>query len=195
MELLEIVVFKGAGVPEFEYEDLLPLGADNTAYRLLTKEGVRTVEGPDGRSFLEVAPEALRLLTETAMHDIAHYLRPAHLTQVRSIIDDPEASNNDKFVALDLLKNANIAAGGVLPMWHAVDQRRPDPFEAIGQADPAQVANRGAVNTGLAQPEAQRAEHQQQRQAGRKAQQQHAQRGGFGVDAPDIAPGDFFGAV
>jgi fumarate hydratase class I len=63
-----------------------------------------------------VAPEALRLLTETAMHDIAHYLRPAHLAQVRKIIDDPEASANDKFVALDLLKNANIAAGGVLPM-------------------------------------------------------------------------------
>lgn len=103
-------------MPEFEYEDLLPLGADNTAYRLLTTEGVRTVEGPDGRSFLEVAPEALRLLTETAMHDIAHFLRPAHLTQLRSIIDDPEASSNDKFVALDLLKNANIAAGGVLPM-------------------------------------------------------------------------------
>ena len=103
-------------MPEFEYEDLLPLGVDNTTYRLLTTEGVRTVEGPDGRSFLEVAPEALRLLTETAMHDIAHYLRTAHLTQLRSILDDPEASNNDKFVALDLLKNANIAAGGVLPM-------------------------------------------------------------------------------
>jgi fumarate hydratase class I len=107
---------EGATVPEFEYEDLLPLGADHTTYRLLTDEGVRTVKGPDGRAFLEVAPEALRLLTETAMHDIAHYLRPAHLTQLRSIIDDPEASNNDKFVALDLLKNANIAAGGVLPM-------------------------------------------------------------------------------
>ena len=103
-------------MPEFGYEDLLPLGADNTAYRLLTSEGVRTVQGPDGREFLEVAPEALRLLTETAMHDIAHYLRTAHLAQVRSIIDDPEASSNDKFVALDLLKNANIAAGGVLPM-------------------------------------------------------------------------------
>jgi fumarate hydratase class I len=103
-------------VPEFEYEDLLPLGADHTTYRLLTSEGVRTVEGPDGREFLQVAPEALRLLTETAMHDIAHYLRPAHLTQLRTIIDDPQASSNDKFVALDLLKNANIAAGGVLPM-------------------------------------------------------------------------------
>ena len=103
-------------MPEFEYEDLLPQGADHTTYRLLTSEGVRTVEGPDGREFLQVAPEALRLLTETAMHDIAHYLRPAHLAQVRKIIDDPEASANDKFVALDLLKNANIAAGGVLPM-------------------------------------------------------------------------------
>ncbi|MEP7369607.1 MAG: fumarate hydratase, partial [Dermatophilaceae bacterium] len=103
-------------MPEFGYEDLLPLGADHTEYRLLTNEGVRTVAGPDGRELLEVAPEALRLLTETAMHDIAHYLRTAHLAQVRSIIDDPEASSNDKFVALDLLKNANIAAGGVLPM-------------------------------------------------------------------------------
>jgi len=103
-------------VPEFEFEDMLPLGADHTTYRLLTTEWVRTVEGPDGQKFLQVAPEALRLLTETAMHDIAHFLRPAHLTQVRKIIDDPEASNNDKFVALDLLKNANIAAGGVLPM-------------------------------------------------------------------------------
>ena len=103
-------------MPEFEYEDLLPLGADHTPYRLLTSEGVRTVKGPDGRDFLQVAPEALRLLTETAMHDIAHYLRPAHLAQLRTIMDDPEASNNDKFVAHDLLKNANIAAGGVLPM-------------------------------------------------------------------------------
>ncbi len=101
---------------EFEYEDLLPTGEDETAYRLLTTEGVRTVEGPAGRTFLEVDEEALRLLSETAMHDIAHYLRSAHLQQLRTIIDDPQASNNDKFVALDLLKNANISAGGVLPM-------------------------------------------------------------------------------
>src|SRR6185436_392056 len=113
---VEDSVSEGATVPDFEYEDLLPLGVDHTKYRLLTDEGVRAVKGPDGRAFLEVAPEALRLLTETAMHDIAHYLRPAHLTQLRSIIDDPEASANDRFVALDLLKNANIAAGGVLPM-------------------------------------------------------------------------------
>jgi fumarate hydratase class I len=102
-------------MPEFAYTDLLPLGEDPTPYRLLTSEGVSTVEAA-GRTFLQVEPEALRLLTETAMHDIAHYLRPAHLAQLRSILDDPEASGNDRFVALDLLKNANIAAGGVLPM-------------------------------------------------------------------------------
>ena len=101
---------------EFAYEDLLPIGPDQTDYRLITTEGVSTVEGPGGRTFLEVSPDALRALTAEAMHDIAHYLRPAHLAQLRRIIDDPEASNNDKFVALDLLKNANIAAGGVLPM-------------------------------------------------------------------------------
>ncbi|HET8769216.1 MAG TPA: fumarate hydratase [Pedococcus sp.] len=102
--------------PGLEYVDLLPIGEDRTEYRLLTTEGVSTVEGPGGRTFLQVEPEALRLLTETAMHDIAHYLRPAHLAQLRRIVDDPDASNNDKFVALDLLKNANIAAGGILPM-------------------------------------------------------------------------------
>lgn len=101
---------------EFAYEDLLPIGDDPTPYRLLTTQGVSTVQGPDGTTFLQVDPEALRLLTDTAMHDIAHYLRPGHLAQLRTILDDPEASDNDKFVALDLLKNANIAAGGVLPM-------------------------------------------------------------------------------
>ncbi|HEY3338296.1 MAG TPA: fumarate hydratase [Propionicimonas sp.] len=101
---------------EFRYEDMLPTGEDTTPYRLLTTDGVETVAGPDGRTFLKVAPEALELLAETAMHDIAHYLRPAHLQQLRNILDDPEASPNDKFVALDLMKNANIAAGGVLPM-------------------------------------------------------------------------------
>jgi fumarate hydratase class I len=101
--------------PEFRYSDLLPTGSDETPYRLLTSEGVSTVE-VDGRTFLKVDPEALRLLTAEAMHDIAHYLRPAHLAQLRKIIDDPEASGNDRFVALDLLKNVNISAGGVLPM-------------------------------------------------------------------------------
>src|SRR3954467_15493727 len=102
-------------MPDFAYAELLPRGEDTTPYRLLTREGVRTVEAV-GRTFLEVEPEALRLLTETAMHDIAHFLRPGHLAQLRRIIDDAEASPNDRFVALDLLKNANISAGGVPPL-------------------------------------------------------------------------------
>ncbi|HET7901936.1 MAG TPA: fumarate hydratase [Candidatus Nanopelagicales bacterium] len=102
-------------MPEFEYEDLLPLGPDETPYRLLTTEGVSTVDA-GGRTFLTVEPEVLSSLTETAIHDIQHLLRPGHLHQLRNILDDPEASPNDRFVALDLLKNANIAAGFVLPM-------------------------------------------------------------------------------
>ena len=102
-------------MPEFEYEDLLPLGADETPYRLLTTDGVSTVEA-GGRTFLTVEPEVLSTLTETAIHDIQHLLRPGHLQQLANILDDPEASPNDRFVALDLLKNANIAAGFVLPM-------------------------------------------------------------------------------
>jgi fumarate hydratase class I len=102
-------------MPEFSYTDLLPLGPDETEYRLLTAEGVSTFEA-GGRTFLQVEPEALRLLTETAMRDISHLLRPAHLVQLRRILDDPESSPNDRFVALDLLKNAGIASGGVLPM-------------------------------------------------------------------------------
>ncbi|MER6177972.1 fumarate hydratase [Streptosporangium sp. NPDC001681] len=102
-------------MPEFDYTDLLPMGPDETEYRLITTEGVRVVEAA-GRRFLEVEPEALRLLTETAVHDISHYLRSSHLAQLRKIIEDPESSGNDRFVALDLLKNASISAGGVLPM-------------------------------------------------------------------------------
>ncbi|SCK26216.1 fumarate hydratase [Streptomyces sp. WMMB 322] len=101
--------------PDFTYTDLLPLGEDTTPYRLVTAEGVRTFEA-DGRTFLQVEPEALGKLAAEAMHDISHYLRPGHLVQLRRILDDPEASANDRFVALDLLKNANIAAAGVLPM-------------------------------------------------------------------------------
>jgi fumarate hydratase class I len=101
--------------PEFRYSDLLPLGPDHTPYRLVTTEGVSTFEA-GGRTFLQVSPAAIRQLTAEAMHDIAHYLRPAHLAQLRRIVDDPESSGNDRFVALDLLKNANISAGGVLPM-------------------------------------------------------------------------------
>ncbi|NJP69217.1 fumarate hydratase [Streptomyces spiramenti] len=102
-------------MPEFAYTDLLPTGEDSTPYRLVTAEGVSTVEA-DGRTFLKVEPEALRRLAAEAMRDISHYLRPDHLAQLRKILDDPEASANDRFVALDLLKNANIAAAGVLPM-------------------------------------------------------------------------------
>ena len=101
--------------PEFSYSDLLPLGADTTQYRLLSKEGVSVIKLGD-REFLQVEPSALTLLTETAIHDISHYLRSEHLTQLAKILNDPESSANDRFVALDLLKNANIAAGGVLPM-------------------------------------------------------------------------------
>src|SRR5690348_8230694 len=101
--------------PEFRYSDLLPASHDDTPYRLITTEGVSTFEA-DGQTFLRVSPEAIQRLTAEAMHDISHYLRPAHLAQLRKIIDDPEASGNDRFVALDLLKNVNISAGGVLPM-------------------------------------------------------------------------------
>jgi fumarate hydratase, class I len=104
------------GMAEFAYESLLPIGTDRTEYRLITTDGVDVVDGPGGRQFLTVAPEVLTQLTAEAMHDIAHFLRPAHLAQLRAIIDDPAASPNDRFVALDLLRNANIAAAGVLPM-------------------------------------------------------------------------------
>ena len=101
--------------PQFSYSDLLPIGEDKTKYRNLGKDGVSVIKLGD-REFLQVAPEALTLLTETAIHDISHYLRAEHLQQLANILKDPEASPNDRFVALDLLKNANISAGGILPM-------------------------------------------------------------------------------
>ena len=101
--------------PTFSYSDLLPLGEDTTQYRLIGKEGVSVVKLGD-KEFLQVEPSAISKLTEEAIHDINHYLRPDHLQQLANILKDPEASANDRFVALDLLKNANIAAGGVLPM-------------------------------------------------------------------------------
>ena len=101
-------------MPECQYTDVLPLGADDTPYKLVTSEGVETVD-LGGTRFLRVEPEALRLLAATAMRDIAHLLRPGHLQQLRNILDDPEASANDRFVARELLQNANIAAGYVLP--------------------------------------------------------------------------------
>ena len=101
--------------PTFSYSQLLPLGKDETKYRLVSKEGVKVVKLGE-REFLEVSPEALTKLTAEAIHDISHYLRPDHLAQLANIIKDPEASPNDRFVATDLLKNANISAGGILPM-------------------------------------------------------------------------------
>ena len=120
--------------------DLLPLTADpyvTAEFRHLTSDGVSTVEGPGNRTFLEVEPEALRLLTATAMRDIAHLLRPGHLAQVASILDDPEASANDRFVATELLQNACIAAGGVLPSCQ-------DPGTAIVSAKKGELVLTGA---------------------------------------------------
>ena len=102
-------------MPNFSYSDLLPLGEDKTKYRLVSKEGVSVVKLGD-KEFLQVEPAALVKLTHEAIHDINHYLRAEHLQQLTNIVKDPEASANDRFVAIDLLKNANIAAGGILPM-------------------------------------------------------------------------------
>ena len=101
--------------PAFTYQDPLPLGADETQYRLLSQEGVSTATF-EGREILKVAPEALAYVAREAFHDTSFLLRPAHLQQVAAILDDPEASANDRYVALTLLKNAEIAAQGILPM-------------------------------------------------------------------------------
>jgi fumarate hydratase, class I len=101
--------------PEFSYQDLLPIGEDKTEYRLLSSDGIATFSA-DGKEFLKVSPAVIENLTEVALHDISHYLRTEHLAQLANILKDPESSPNDRFVALDLLKNANISAGGVLPM-------------------------------------------------------------------------------
>jgi len=138
-------------MPEFAYQDLLPLGADETPYRLLTTEGVSTVETEVG-TFLKVEPEALSLLAREAMFEIAHFLRPGHLAQLRGILDDPEASGNDRFVALDLLQNANIAAGGVLPSCQdtgtALVKGKKGQFVLTSGADEAALA-RGIYDTYL----------------------------------------------
>ena len=102
-------------VPPYKHTPLFPLGEDTTPYKKIASEGVR-IEKMLGKDMLVVSREALRALSEAAFGDINHYLRPGHLKQLRTILDDPEASDNDKFVAFDFLKNANIAAGGVLPM-------------------------------------------------------------------------------
>src|SRR5580693_8417846 len=104
-----------AAMPEFTYTDLLPTGEDDTEYRRLDVAGVGERQS-FGRKFLDLDPGVLTMLTREAMRDIAHLLRPGHLRQLRAVLDDAEASPNDRYVALDLLKNACIAAGGVLPM-------------------------------------------------------------------------------
>ena len=125
-----------------EYTEMLPLGPDETPYRLVTAEGVSTFETPAG-TFLKVELSTITALTAVAMHDIAHFLRSAHLRQLASILDDPEASENDRFVALDLLKNAAVAAGGVLPMCQdtgtAIVKGKKGQFVFTGGGDEAAI--------------------------------------------------------
>ncbi|MEZ4451231.1 MAG: fumarate hydratase [Nannocystaceae bacterium] len=134
---------------EFRFQEILPLGADETPYRLLTRDHVSTIEAA-GHRFLKVEPEALTTLARTAMIECAHYLRPGHLAQLRRILDDPEASANDRFVAHDLLRNANIAAGGVLPMCQdtgtAIVMGKKGQYVLTGGGDEAAIA-RGIFDT------------------------------------------------
>jgi fumarate hydratase class I len=136
-------------MPEFVFSEIFPLGPDTTEYRLVSTEGVSQVETPLG-TFLKVTPEAITLLTQTAMRDIAHLLRTDHLKQLSKILTDPEASANDRFVALDLLKNASIAAGGVLPMCQdtgtAIVKGKKGQFVMTGGGDEEAIA-RGVFNT------------------------------------------------
>jgi fumarate hydratase class I len=138
-------------MPEFAHQELLPLGADSTDYRKISADGLETVETSVG-TFLRVAPSALTLLSATAMFEIAHFLRPGHLAQLRAILDDPESSGNDRFVALDLLRNANIAAGGVLPSCQdtgtAIVKGKKGQFVLTDGQDEAAIA-RGIYDTYL----------------------------------------------
>jgi fumarate hydratase class I len=131
-------------MPDFQFQEMLPLGRDETPYRLVTKDHVSTFEAV-GKRFVKVEPEGLRALTREAMRDIAHLLRPGHLSQLASILKDPEASPNDRFVALDLLKNANIAAGGVLPMCQdkgtAIVLGKKGQYVVTGGGDEAAIAH------------------------------------------------------
>jgi fumarate hydratase class I len=136
---------------DFDFTELFPLGPDTTKYRLVTTEGVSSFDTPEG-TFLKVDPSAITLLTSTAMRDIAHLLRSGHLQQLRNILDDPEASDNDRFVALDLLKNASIAAGGILPMCQdtgtAIVKGKKGQFVFTGGGDEEAIA-KGVYDTYL----------------------------------------------
>ncbi|MGA1290616.1 MAG: fumarate hydratase [Ilumatobacteraceae bacterium] len=135
----------------FVHTDLLPLGPDTTEYRLVTREGV-SVEKTSLGEFLRVDSSAITRLTAEAMRDIAHFLRSGHLQQLADILSDPEASDNDRFVALDLLKNASIAAGGVLPMCQdtgtAIVKAKKGQFVMTSGADDAAIS-RGIYDTYL----------------------------------------------
>jgi fumarate hydratase class I len=128
---------------EFAYTELLPLGPDETTYRLVSSDGVGSFTA-GGHRFLTVEPKVLTDLTALAMHEIAHFLRPSHLGQLRAILGDPQASANDRFVALDLLKNACISAGGVLPMCQdtgtAIVKGKKGQFVLSGGGDEASIA-------------------------------------------------------
>ena len=102
-------------MPEFRFQEMFELAPDDTAYRPIGEAGLVSVEKLAGREILEVKPEALRQLAAAAMRDVSHLFRPGHLAQLRLILEDPEASENDRFVALEMLKNANVSAGMVLP--------------------------------------------------------------------------------
>ena len=134
---------------EFAFADIFPLGPDTTTYRLISTEGVSTIDTTAG-TFLQVTPQAITALTEIAMRDIAHLLRSSHLQQLADILKDPEASANDRFVALDLIKNASISAGGVLPMCQdtgtAIIKAKKGQFVLTGGGDEAAIA-RGVFNT------------------------------------------------
>ena len=136
---------------DFDFTELFPLGPDTTKYRLITTDGVSTFDTPEG-TFLKVDPSAITLLTGTAMRDIAHLLRSSHLQQLRNILDDPEASDNDRFVALDLLKNASISAGGILPMCQdtgtAIVKGKKGQFVFTGGGDEEAIA-KGVYDTYL----------------------------------------------
>jgi fumarate hydratase class I len=128
---------------EFAYTELLPLGPDETTYRLVSTDGIGSVTAGSHR-FLTVEPRVITELTALAMHEIAHFLRAGHLAQLRTILHDPEASANDRFVALDLLKNACISAGGVLPMCQdtgtAVVKAKKGQYVLTGGGDEAAIA-------------------------------------------------------
>jgi len=135
----------------FAHVDLLPLGKDTTEYRLVTREGISTAKTELGE-FLRVDASAITRLTAEAMRDIAHFLRTGHLQQLADILRDPEASENDRFVALDLLKNASIAAGGVLPMCQdtgtAIVKAKKGQFVMTSGGDEAAIS-RGVYDTYL----------------------------------------------